>query len=142
MLSANSQGYFRGQLIGDKLASHFFPQVVSLALQCDIYFTSLPPNSTNFMKPLDVAVIGPMKQAWRAVWADWRKETRLKGDFAKDHFPALLKRLHSAINDTIGSNLVSGFRTCGIFPRDRQKPLQKLPSTKGRKAVVESDKSG
>ena len=106
-------------LTGDNLLSHFTPEVVISAQQNNIYFTSLPTNSTNLMQPLDVAVYGPMKRAWREVLFKWRRESKIRGPFPKEHFPFLLQRLYIALKLNLPSNLISGFRACGLHPLDR-----------------------
>ena len=98
-------------LIGDNLSSHFTPEVVISAQQNYLYFTSLPTNSTNLMQPLDVAVYGPLKRAWREVLFKWRRESKIRGPFPKEHFPFLLQRLCIAVKPNLPSNLISGFCT-------------------------------
>lgn len=36
-------------VVGDNLASHFSPDVIKYAVENDIYFTALPPNSTHLL---------------------------------------------------------------------------------------------
>ena len=50
-------------LIGDNLSSHFHPRVLTLAQEHDIEFVCLPPNSTHFLQPLDVAFFGTLKRS-------------------------------------------------------------------------------
>ena len=78
----------RKVLVGDNLASHFSPDVVKKAVENDIYFTALPPNSTHLTQPLDVAIFRSMKVVWRNVLDNWRKESR--GLIPKEVFPSLL----------------------------------------------------
>lgn len=114
-------------LIGDNLASHFSPRVVELANEKQIYFTSLPPNSTHLSQPLDVAVFRPMKSVWRRILDNWRKESRRKGSIPKEHIPPLFKQLWEELQPGIKSNLKSGFRTTGLLPFNPQALLSKLP---------------
>ena len=60
----------------------------------------------------------------------WLKgnKVRAKGSFDKRSFPFLLKRLVNSQSGSIQRNLESGFRTTGIFPLYRQKPLSRLLS--------------
>lgn len=114
-------------LLGDNLASHFCPAVIEAAEENDIYFTCLPPHATHLMQPLDVSVFGPMKRVWMKVLSEWRTESRRKGCLPKEYFPVLLLRLIKGMASTVGDNLRSGFRACGLVPIDRQNVLRKLP---------------
>ena len=116
-------------ITGDNLASHFNPTVVQECLDKDITFVMLHPNSTNKMQVLDVTVFRPMKGDWRDVLKEYRREIRRKGAIDKAYFPQLLSRLMTVIQPTLAENLITGFRTCGIYPIDRQEVLKKLPST-------------
>lgn len=115
-------------VIGDNLASHFSQEVISAALENNIYFTTLTPNSTHMMQPLDVGVYGPLKKQWRKVLDNWRKESRIRGAIPKPHFPMLLKRLMDALAPNIKKNLQSSFRTTGLCPFDPEAVLKKLPA--------------
>ena len=91
-------------------------------------FVCLPPNATNMMQPLDVAVYGPMKKAWRAILTAWKEGAgRTRASLPKDKFPTLLSQLMTKLQPNIKQNLQSGFRACGIAPLDRQQVLKKLP---------------
>lgn len=74
-----------------------------------------------------MAVFGPMKKRWREILETWRKESRYPGSIPKEHFPILLNRLWVAISDTVSQNLISGFRTTGLYPCNAQEVLRKLP---------------
>ena len=54
-------------------------------------------------------------------------ESKRTGDIPKEVFPPLLSLLCSALSSTMSNNLQSGFRTCGLFPLNRQVILDKLP---------------
>lgn len=124
-------------LVGDNLASHFAPSVIQAAQENDIYMCPFPPNATHLMQPLDVAVFGPMKKKWRAILDSWRRESRYPGSIPKEHFPILLNRLWVDISDTVSQNLISGFRTTGLYPCNPQEVLRKLPD-----AVVQEKEIG
>ena len=59
----------------------------------------------------------------------WRRESKIRGPFPKEHFPFLLQRLDVAVKPNLPSNLISGFRTCGLYPLDRNQVLKKLPDS-------------
>ena len=87
-----------------------------------------PPNSTHLLQPLDVAVYGPMKKAWRKVLSDWKQtEGRFYTTLPKTQFPRLLYALmeHQSMEHR-SEWAKSGFRTTGIYPLDRDQVLRKL----------------
>ena len=78
-------------LFGNNLASHFNVDVVRVAEENDIHFVMLPPNATHILQPLDVAVFSSLKQSWRVILDEWKREVRTEGTFDKQFFPSLLK---------------------------------------------------
>lgn len=127
-IQENRQGNEKAVVIGDNLASHFSPEVIKTALENNIYFTTLTPNSTHMMQPLDVGFYGPLKKQWRKVLDNWRKESRTRGAIPKPQFPLLLKRLMDSLAPNIKKNLQSSFRTTGLSPFDPEAVLTKLPT--------------
>ncbi|XP_076807574.1 uncharacterized protein LOC143450773 [Clavelina lepadiformis] len=113
-------------MLGDNLASHFSETVLKACEENDIKFVSLLPNATHLLQPLDVSVFGPGKRMWRRILAEWRKESRSKNSIPKNIFPMLLKRFCDGLNEK-QQNLVAGFKACGIFPKDREQVLKRLP---------------
>ena len=90
-------------------------------------FTTLIPNTTHILQPLDVAVFRPTKIVWRSILNNWRMESRSTGCIPEDAFPQLLSRVYNKLEN---SNLVFGFAACGLVPLNREKVLQKLPECK------------
>ncbi|XP_071959534.1 jerky protein homolog-like [Antedon mediterranea] len=119
-------------LIGDNLASHFSPEVVTAAKENNVYFTALPPNSTHLTQPLDVAVFRPMKVVWRNILDNWRKTSRRQGTIPKEVFPTLLNRLWNKVKENVASNLKGGFREAGLYPFNPQEVLKNLPGAEER----------
>ena len=111
------------------MGSHFSQSVVEATLENDIKFITLPPNATHFCQPLDVAVFRGLKESWRKILSKWRMESRVHGAIPKENLPTLLSRL---INKLVPENLVSGFRATGLYPRDRQQVLKRLPGAENR----------
>ena len=116
-------------LFGDNLGSHFSVDVIQSCQQHDIRFTTLPPNTTHILQPLDVAVFRPLKVAWRQVLRDWRNTGRNSACIPKESFPPLL---HRVIRKLQPQYLKSGFEATGILPLDRNKVLSKLPGINSR----------
>ena len=128
-------------LLGDNLGSHFSAELVALAKQKNVHFVMLIANATNWLQVLDVSVFAPMKRAWRTILSNWRTEMRRTGDIPKTVFPSLLARLDSKIRETVSKNLISGFRSTGICPLNREVALQKLPGGKKELSKDDSDSS-
>jgi len=53
-------------LVGDNHSSHISMRVLDACNKHDISFVCLPPNSTDKLQPLDVALFGPLKDYWRS----------------------------------------------------------------------------
>jgi len=112
-------------LIGDNLASHFSEDVIAKCEELEISFVSLPPNSTHTCQPLDVCMYGPMKKYWRETLTEWKSGAgRHMPTAPKEWFPRLLGKLLDRVQPTSSSNLVSGFKKCGIYPLDREQVMQ------------------
>ena len=114
-------------LFGDNLSSHFSPELVEIAKEKQVIFIMLLPNETNWMQILDVAVFGPMKRSWWTILKHWRMESKQIGDIPKTVFPSLLRQLDLAVHNTVKENLISGFRTCSIWPLNSNSVLDRLP---------------
>ncbi len=112
-------------IIGDNLASHFEPAVLALCEEHGVIFTSLLPNATHLLQPLDVSVFRPAKLHWRQILRQWKAETRSCATLPKTDFPGLLNRLCNRLE---GQTLVSGFRACGIVPLDAEQVLKRIPT--------------
>ena len=39
----------------------------------DIILYGIPPNTTHFLQPLDVAVFGPLKKVWKKYVREWQE---------------------------------------------------------------------
>ena len=116
-------------VIGDNLSSHHSVEVVELCHRNNIGFVCLPAYSTHICQPLDVAFFSPIKKFWRKVLSDWKlKQTRRDATLRKDEFPKLFSVLLDAMKPTIKSNLMSGFKKCGIFPFDPNAVKDRIPA--------------
>ena len=111
-------------MIGDNLSSHFSSDVLDLCEENNISFICLVPLSTHLSQPLDVAFYGPLKRKWCKILKNWKVQNPGQTTLPKDSFPRLLKQLEECLNV---ENLISGFKTCGIYPLDPEQLLKKLP---------------
>lgn len=95
----------------------------------NVLFICIPPNSTHLSQPLDVAFYGPLKRNWRAILDGWKKKLNKKSQtITKECFPSLLNTLYKKVVDgETSTNLISGFRKCGISPLDRTQIISRMP---------------
>ena len=82
-----------------------------------------------------------MKAGWQRGLQNWQKESSVVTNMLKEYFPLLLARLFmlflarlfilqaKSCSEIFPENLKSGFRTCGLYPLDRNEVLRKLPKT-------------
>lgn len=116
-------------LIGDNLSSHLSLHLITKCKEKNIDFVFLPPNSTHITQPLDVAYFRPMKQAWRQLLQNWKKnDGRCLSSIPKGCFPNLLKMLLDQLKPNTERNIRSGFRKTGIAPLNCQEVLSRLPN--------------
>ena len=115
-------------LIGDNLSSHLSADIIEICEVNNIKMIFLPPNSTHLLQPLDVAIYGPMKAAWRKVLTQWKqREGKYYTTLPKPQFPRLLfDLLNSEGMKNKKQYAVSGFKTTGLFPVNRTRVICKL----------------
>ncbi|KAJ8914133.1 hypothetical protein NQ315_016211, partial [Exocentrus adspersus] len=108
-------------LIYDGHASHISVRIVEEAMSNNITLIKLPSHLTDMLQPLDKCVFGPVKTFWEKKLIAFGKKQMGKGTgrLSKPEFVELLAEVWThAIKPT---NIVSGFRSCGIFPVDKTK---------------------
>lgn len=121
-------------IIGDNLASHINPNVISLCRENDIQFVCLPPNSTDKMQPLDVGYFSQMKQAWRQMLRRITDADPTAKVLKKTEFPGLLKELLESLKP--GQHLPKAFEKCGLYPINRDKVLDRIPTVLNRQEIA------
>lgn len=80
-------------LIGDNLSSHLSVEVIEQCRMNNIEFVCLPPNATDKMQPLDVGVFGPMKNSWKKMLRNYRRQDPAAKLLQKTQFPRMLLEL-------------------------------------------------
>lgn len=116
-------------VLGDKLASHLNPDVVSLCEKYDIRLVLLPTHSTHLTQPLDVCVYAPLKRVWRNILTKYKMEYPSEASLNKCRFPRLLSELLDKLTEK-EHNIISAFETTGIYPMNPDKVLKRLPDHK------------
>lgn len=103
-------------LLLDGHSSHYEPVSVEMAQKEDIILFCLPPHTTQDSQPLDTSVFGPLKRHWSDVCHDYQQKNPgvvlTKFNFNKVFSKAWLRALTP-------SNIVSGFKKCGVHPFNR-----------------------
>lgn len=100
-------------LIVDGHDSHNFVELLETAAENGIHIIELPAHTSNWLQPCDRTVFGPFKNAYRKACEDLM--TQFPGTLvSRASFCGLLKKAwEEALS---ASNIVSGFRACGIHP--------------------------
>ena len=93
--------------------SHLSIDFLELAKKSNVHPFCLPSHTSYFLRPLDVAVYGPLKTAWKAILKDYKIATRAT-NLTKEAFPSMAARLWEKSFQTL--HLKAGFRACGLFP--------------------------
>lgn len=124
----------RKVLLGDNLASHISLEVIELCKKHNIEFICLPPNSTDKLQPLDVGFFGPMKYAWKRLLREELEKDPTAKVLAKPEFPRMLKELVMELKPA--EHLPKAFEKTGLFPVNRQKVLERIPSVLDSAAIA------
>ena len=100
-------------LLMDGHSSHYNLEAVTMARNNGVILFTLVPHTTHEMQPLDTAVYAPLKAHWQDVCHCYLQshpgKVITKYQFSQLFSEAWLKAMNPA-------NIISGFRSCGIFP--------------------------
>ena len=102
-------------LLLDGHKSHYCPEFICEAAAEGVIVFALPPNTTHISQPLDKGPFSPLKSYWRKIVHDFTLKTQkavTRYDFSK--------LLSDAWNQAMTlKNIISGFKTTGICPYNR-----------------------
>ena len=114
-------------LIVDGHIFHLDLRTVNLAKKENIAVVKLPSHTTDLLQPLDRTCFGPFKKRWNAALVNWQRLNQRM--LNKSEFVNLVCSVWDEGLSEL--NIVSGFRSCGIFPLNREKyPMCRLNPTK------------
>ena len=110
-------------LLLDGHSSHFEPSVVRSAAEEGVLIFCLPPHTTHLTQPLDKGCFGPMKMFWHEECQEFLSKNPGKV-VTRYQFSELFGR--TWLRGMTLSNIISGFRTTGIYPFHRTALQSKL----------------
>ena len=104
----------------DGHSSHFNPSVIKKAADERVVLFCLPPHTTHLTQPLDKGCFGPLKMHWKhECWTYITNNPDRR--ITRYQFSALFGQ--AWFKGMTMQNIVSGFRTTGIYPLDRSAVL-------------------
>ncbi|XP_029348016.1 tigger transposable element-derived protein 2-like [Acyrthosiphon pisum] len=108
-------------LLYDGHCSHISMRIIELAMKNNITLFKFPSHLTDRLQPLDKCVFGPLKSVWDKELIHFGKTMIGKGPgrLTKAMFSELLGKAWSV--GMKSENIISGFRTTGVFPVDKNK---------------------
>ena len=111
----------RRLLILDGHGSHATEDFMWECFNCHIQLLYLPAHTSHILQPLDLAIFGPLKSAYRKHAGRLYMQTDTSG-FGKSGF---LLCFAKARNEGITSqNIKAGWRAAGLWPLNPRKPLR------------------
>ena len=123
----------RPLLLMDGHSSHYCPSAIHIASQHQVVMMALPPNTTHLAQPLDKGIFGPFKVEWRKLCHEYIIAN--PGKVVTHHcFSELFAK--AWMRSMTMKNILASFRTCGVYPIDRNKVMShvELPSLPKPKA--------
>lgn len=92
--------------------SHLTYNVSKFCSENGIILFALFPNATHILQPADVSVFRPLKNNWRNVVIEWKRNNNNKA-ITKIVFSSVLQK---ALEQLSADTVRNGFRKCGLFP--------------------------
>ena len=120
-------------LLMDGHSSHYCLSTIKCAAKEKVILFTLPPNTTHLTQPLDKAVFGPLKVSWRQACHRYIVENP-GSKISKHNF--FLVFSEAWVRALTPKNTVSGFRTTGVYPPDRN--AISLPSDQKQNLAAQS----
>ena len=111
-------------LIMDGHSSHYCPEVIKMAAKEKILLFTLPPHTTHISQPLDRGCFAPLKTNWKKVCHLFYTNNPGRVITKYDFSSLFAEAWKLSMTQT---NVLSGFRVCGIYPYSRESILSKIP---------------
>ena len=122
-------------LLLDNFSSHLQSGMLTLAAANNIEILGFPAHSTDLLQPLDVGLMGPLKQHFRRAVKSWRMKDsgiNMTADLTTSSMVDVLAlpqdQKHASVWDETfkPSNIRSAFSKAGIWPMDPDAVKHKL----------------
>ena len=107
-------------LLLDGHSTHYNPSFIRKAAQEKVIVFCLPPNTTHITQPLDKEVFGSLKVAWAK---QCHRFIKLHPGKVVTQYEFMVLFSKAWQNAMTSSNIMSAFRTTGVFPFNRQAVL-------------------
>lgn len=124
-------------LLLDGHSSHYNPTAIQFAVKEKIILFALPPHTSHITQPLDRGCFGPLKTAWRKSCQEYMRNNSGKV-ITRFSFNRVFAEAYKKAMTM--DNIISSFRTTGIYPFDKDKvldnPLVKEPSSLAEDAGI------
>ena len=114
-------GLGRRLLIVDGHSSHVNLKFINAADQLNILVLILPPHTTQRLQPLDVGLFGPLAKAYSAELLQIGSNSQYMTGITKRMFWSMFRIAWE--KSFTEKNIVSAFKTTGIWPMDSSKTL-------------------
>lgn len=125
-------------LVVDGHVSHLDIRTILLAKQQDIAIIKLPSHTTDLLQPLDRTCFSPYKKKLDTTLISWQRENQRS--LTKSEFVDLICSIWTQGISSL--NIISGFRTCGIFPFNQDRyPVDRLNPEKLQKYLEFKERS-
>lgn len=117
-------------LLYDDHMAHLDEETINFAKEENITVIKLPPHTTDVLQQLDKCCFRSLKYEWDLILVDWfRINCRT---LQKSEFVNILCEVWQ--NGLKPDNIISGFRSTGIYPSDRTKyPVPRFDPEKFRR---------
>ncbi|XP_052278809.1 uncharacterized protein LOC127877190 [Dreissena polymorpha] len=103
-------------IILDSHSSHETLGLIDAAIANDVHLLAFPPHTTQWLCPLDKSVFGPLSREYSRFCTEFMALSP-NNMVNKWEWPRLFRQAHDKSFSI--TNIVSGFRKCGIYPVDR-----------------------
>jgi FKBP-type peptidyl-prolyl cis-trans isomerase len=121
-------------LVVDGHVSHISCELITKALENEIWILKLPPPSTHILQPLDVGVFKSMKSQWDKALCKWQRANPRR-KISKREFVQLLNQEFKQMSPL---NILNGFKATGIYNPEVNGPdRQQIPSTTFQKSDLD-----
>ena len=100
-------------LLLDGHSSHHNLEALRVSKENDVILFTLVPHTTHEMQPLDTVVFSLLKAYWREACHKYIQNNPGMA-VTKDQFSSLLSE--AWMNTMSPSTIISGFKSCGIYP--------------------------